>query len=124
MDPVNTNLNTLFERLEKFFRTETVVGEPLKVGEVTLVPIIDVSFGLGTGGGAGKDSKGADGTGSGAGVGAKITPNCVLIIKDGEVSVIPIKDKGSVEKVLEMVPDLVGKISKKIKDKDKEKAGE
>ncbi len=120
MDPVNENLNTLFDKLERFFRTETIVGEPISIGDITLVPIIDISFGLGTGGGTGKDTKGGDGTGSGAGVGAKIVPNCVLIIKGGEVSVIPIKDKGSFEKVLEMVPDIISKINKKIKDKEKD----
>lgn len=114
------NIDTLFERLEKFFRTETVVGEPINVGEVILVPIIEVGFGLGTGGGHGKDGKGSDGDGAGAGVGAKISPNSILVIKDGEVSAIPLKDKGSLNKILEMVPDIVSKVHSKMEDEDGE----
>ncbi|MCR6546065.1 GerW family sporulation protein [Dehalobacterium formicoaceticum] len=110
------NLDTLFDRLEKFFRTETVIGNPINVGEVTLVPIIEVGFGMGSGGGSGKDGKGNDGTGGGTGVGAKISPNSILVIKGGEVSLITLKDKGSLEKVLAMVPDIVNQI----KDKSEE----
>lgn len=106
------NLNAIFEKLEKFFQTETVVGEPITVGQVTLLPIIDVTFGLGAGGGSGKDGKGNDGTGGGAGVGAKIAPNSILIIKGEEVSIISLKDRGSLEKVLELVPDLVNKFTR------------
>lgn len=118
------NLDTLFERLEKFFRTDTVIGNPITVGEVILVPIIDVSFGLGTGGGTGKDGKGNDGNGSGAGVGAKIAPNSILVIKGGEVSAIPLKDKGSLEKILDMVPEIVNKFKDKMEEKEEKEEKE
>lgn len=103
-------LNTLFEHLEKFFRTETVVGAPIQVGQVTLIPLIEVGFGAGVGGGSGKDSKGNDGAGGGTGTGAKISPNAVLVIRGDEVSLLNLKDKGSLGKVLEMVPDLIAKM--------------
>lgn len=114
------NLNVIFEKLENFFQTETVVGKPISVGGVTLVPIIDVTFGMGAGGGSGKDVKGNDGTGGGAGVGAKIAPNSILVIKGEEVSIIGLKDRGSLEKVLEMVPDLVNKFTGKKEQKTEE----
>ncbi|QNB46367.1 sporulation protein [Thermanaerosceptrum fracticalcis] len=115
---MNENLNTLFERLEKFFRTETVVGNPMKIGEVTLVPIIDIGFGLGTGGGYGKDEKSSDGQGMGAGVGAEITPNSILIIKGEEVSLLPLKNKSSLEKIMEMIPDIVSKVKGEKEEKN------
>ena len=43
--PINESLETLFNHLGKFLKTETVVGEPIIVGETTLIPIITVSFG-------------------------------------------------------------------------------
>jgi len=112
------NLEALFEKLENFFRTETVVGKPMTVGDVTLVPIIEVSFGLGAGTGSGKDSRGNDGTGGGAGVGGKIAPNSMLVIKGGEVSLMALKDKGSLEKIIEMVPGIINKVKQ---DKDEGK---
>lgn len=112
------NLDTLFDRLEKFFRTETVIGDPINVGEVTLVPIIEVGFGAGAGGGSGKDGKGNDGSGGGTGVGAKIAPTGILVIKGSDVSLISLKDKGSMEKVLEIVPDILEKVKDKSKEAD------
>lgn len=89
---VKENLDTLFSKLEKFLRTETVVGQPIVIGETTLVPIINVMFGCGTGGGEGGD-KGTTGKGSGLGVGARISPNAIVVIKNDEVTLLPMKGK-------------------------------
>ena len=102
--------NTLFDKLEKFIRTETVVGEPFQVGSITMVPIITVSFGVGGGEGSGKDNKGNDGSGGGGGVGCKIAPNAILVIKNEELSVVPLTSRGSLEKIAEMVPEILTKV--------------
>lgn len=102
--------NTLFEKLEKFIRTETVIGEPFQVGSITMVPIITVSFGVGGGEGSGKDNKGNDGSGGGGGVGCKIAPNAILVVKNDELSVIPLTNRGSLEKIVEMVPEILSKV--------------
>jgi len=107
----NQHLQTMFEKLENFFRTETVVGEPIKVGEVTLIPLIEISFGLGSGVGSGKE-KGIEGAG-GAGAGAKIVPTAIMVVRGEEVSLIPLKDRDSLEKVLEMVPEIINKFKNK-----------
>ncbi len=103
-------LETLFEKLEKFLRTETVVGDAFQVGNITLIPVITVSFGIGGGEGSGKDNKGNDGAGYGGGVGCKIAPNAMLVIKDEEVSVVPLTSRGSLERIVEMVPEIIGKM--------------
>ena len=111
------SFDSLFTNLEKFIKTETVVGEPIIVGEVTLVPIISVMFGCGTGGGTGSDNKGMTGNGSGGGVGARISPNAILVIKKDEVTMLPVKGKNNLDNLINMVPDIVSKINIK---KDKE----
>lgn len=108
--PANESIETLFSNLEKFFRTETVVGQPIEIGETTLIPIITLTFGAGGGGGGGNDEKGNGGTGTGMGVGAKITADAVLVIKNGEVSMLPVKNKCNLDKLVAMVPELVKKI--------------
>jgi uncharacterized spore protein YtfJ len=118
--PVNESLETLFSNLEKFFRTETVVGQPIELGETTLIPIITVSFGAGGGGGTGTDDKGNGGGGSGIGVGARITPDAVLVIKGGEVTMMPVKNRCSLDKLAAMVPDIVKKIKIKKETNDEE----
>lgn len=122
--PLDSSLDIAFEKLEKFLKTETVIGDPIVIGEVTLVPIITVAFGCGGGGGKGVDPKGGDGIGSGIGVGAKISPDAIMVIKNGDATILPIKQKQSMEKLINMVPELVEKFDlKKLKgfcDKEKE----
>lgn len=113
---VKENLDSLFGSLEKFLKTETVVGEPIVVGEVTLVPIISVMFGCGTGSGTGNDNKGVNGTGSGGGGGARILPNAILVIKKDEVTMLPIKENNNLDNLLNMIPDIISKLNVK-KDK-------
>jgi len=93
-------LNTLFDKLEKFISTETVIGEPFQVGSITMVPIITVTL----------DNKGNDGKGGGGGVGCKIAPNAILVVKNEELSVIPLTNRGSLEKIVEMVPEIMAKV--------------
>jgi len=120
---VKENLDSLFSNLEKFIKTETVVGEPITVGEVTLVPIISVMIGTGIGGGTGHDNKGVNGTGAGGGGGAKISPNAILVIKKDEVIMLPIKEKGNLDNLLNMVPDIVSKINFTKDKENNEKMG-
>lgn len=111
------NINVLFERFESFVKNETIVGQEIKVGEVTIIPMANISFGLGAGGGgeAGKDE------GGGTGMFARATPTALLIIKNGDVSLIPIRKGSSFDGLLESVPGLIEKLSEKSEDKDKNK---
>lgn len=114
---IQEGFDSLFSNLEKLIKTETVIGEPIVVGEVTLVPIISVMFGCGTGGATEKDNKGIPGNSGGGGGGAKISPNAILVIKKDEVTMLPVKGKGNLESLVNIVPEIVSKINIK-KDKD------
>jgi uncharacterized spore protein YtfJ len=114
---IKENIATLFENLEKYLTTKTVVGEQLKIGDITLIPFISISFGLGGGGGDGQDEKGMGGNGGGAGAGARVSPTAVLVIKGDSVQMFPINKHAGMEKLLEMVPGIIDKI--KTKDGDK-----
>ena len=99
----------LVEAMEHFITTKSVVGEPIQLGDTILLPLADVSFGMGLG----MFSKGDNGTG---GVGGKITPNSVLVLKKGSSKIISVKDADGVSKLIDMVPDVVDKFGDKIKD--------
>lgn len=115
------NVGALFEKLEKFFTSKTVVGEEIVVGNITLIPMVDISFGVGTGSGDETDEKGHKGMGAGGGVGAKATPSAVIVIKDDDIQILPIKQRGGMEKLLGMVPDIVSKVNMKLQDENEEK---
>ncbi len=109
------SLKTIFQEMEEFLTTKAVVGEPIEVGAITLIPVINVTFGMGTGGGSeegAKDSKPQKG-GAGAGLGAKISPTAVIVIKEGDISVIPLNGNTGLERLIDMVPDIVKKIKKR-----------
>ena len=100
------NLKTIFQEMEDFLTTRAVVGEPIEVGAITLIPVINVTFGMGTGGGSGegaKDSTSHKG-GAGAGLGAKISPTAVIVIKEGDISVMPLNGNAGLERLIDMVP--------------------
>ncbi|PTX17460.1 Uncharacterized spore protein YtfJ [Halanaerobium congolense] len=106
METTQKVLEAMYEKLDHFLKTETVVGEAIDVGEIKLIPIITASFGLG--GGIGEEENKAGG--GGGGVGCKISPDAILVVRGAEVEMLPVKNKGSLEKLIEKVPDLIDKI--------------
>ena len=107
----NKSTEELLKAMEKFITTKSVVGEPIVIGETIILPMADVSFGMGIG----TFSKGDNGTG---GVGGKITPSAVLVIKDGSSKLISIKDQDGISRIIDMVPDIINKFSNKDDDDD------
>ena len=104
-------MTSLLKGVDSVLSTKTVVGEPINVGDTILVPLVDVSFGLGAG--AGNQDKKASG---GGGVGGKMTPSAILVIQNGKTKLVNIKQQDSVTKILDMVPDLVDKFTHKNDD--------
>lgn len=117
----NESMSVIFDKLENFLKTKTVVGEPIEIGDTTLIPFISLSFGLGVGGGAGTDDKGMGGDGGGGGTGAQISPTAVLVIRGDKVELLPIKKSGGLDKLVDMVPGIIEKINEK---KDEKKVEE
>ena len=121
------NLKMLFAKMDDFVSTKTVVGEPVTMGDVTLIPLIDVSFGMATGVTASKEDespkKGKDG-GAG-GIGAKMTPSAVIVINNGTVHLVNVKgDESLTSKLVDMVPGLLAKVSAMFGKKDGDDDGE
>ncbi|TJX15180.1 sporulation protein [Tissierella creatinini] len=115
---VNESISNIFARLEEFIKTKTVVGEPMQIGDVTIVPFVEISFAVGTGGGSGVEEKGNQGSGGGAGSGGKVSPTAVLVIKGDKVELLPINKTANLERLVQMVPDIVGKIKTTSVDKN------
>ncbi|KSV59540.1 GerW family sporulation protein [Acetivibrio ethanolgignens] len=105
----NANVESLFKGMDAFLTTKTVVGDVIKFDDGTIVlPLVDVSFGVGAGAFV-ENAK----QNSGGGMGGRMTPSSVLVIKDGCTKLVNVKNQDAVTKVLDMVPDLVNKFTKK-----------
>jgi len=120
-------LRQLAEDMKQFAKTETIFGEPIEIQGSTVIPVCKMSVGYGGGGGEGEGTdekkRGGKGSGAGAGAGVKIEPAALIIAKEGKISVVGIRAKGSkLEALLEMIPETIEKLKAK-KTKAKE-AGE
>ena len=87
-------IESLMKGMNTVLSTKTVVGEATQIGDTIILPLVDVSFGVGAGASAG-DKK----NGGGGGFSGKMTPSAVLVIKNGST------------KVLDMIPDIVDKFT-------------
>lgn len=102
----STTVESLFKGMDTFLTTKTVVGDALTVGDTIILPLVDVSFGVGAG--AFADDKKNNG---GGGMGGKISPSSVLVIQNGTTKLVNVKNQDGLTKVLDMVPDLINRFT-------------
>ena len=98
----NSTVASLFQGMDKFLTTKTVVGDPTTIGDTIILPLVDVSFGVAAGAFASEQKNNGAG-----GLGGKMTASAVLVIKDGQIRLVNVKNQDTVTKVLDMVPDLI-----------------
>lgn len=107
--------------LREISRSETVVGEPITIGDKTVIPVVKISVGFGAGGGQGEGEKSNTGFGGGGGGGAKIEPAAFIIMDKDGVSLLPFA-KGKWDSIIDAIPEFAKKMSK-LKDKMKSDSG-
>ena len=112
----NSTVSALFQGMDSVISSKTVVGDAIHVGDTIILPLVDVSFGIGAGAfsGEGKD-KGA------GGLGGKMSPCAVLVIQNGKTKLVNIKNQDAITKILDMIPDVMDKVKEKKEDKMTEK---
>ena len=110
-------MEALLGGMDRVLSTKTVVGEATRVGDTIILPLVDVSFGVGAGAGVNNGKTTSSGAG---GMGGKMTPSAVLVIQNGSVKLVNIKNQDAVTKVLDMIPDIVDRFTKPKKGKNEE----
>lgn len=124
--PVSELMRSTIEKIHELVDTNVIVGQPITTPDgVTLIPISRVNFGFGSGGGDyGKSPK--ENFGGGGGAGVKIDPVAFLTIKDGVTRVLPVAvpPVSTVDRIVDMAPDLVDKVEKFLDKKKAEKEQE
>ena len=114
MSTTKDNLRDLLNQMEGFVSTKAVIGEPVTMGDMIILPLVDVSLGVG----AGQRNK-EKYAGVGGGVSAKMSPSAVLVIQNDKIRLVNIKNQDTVSKAIDMVPDIIDKIRGTHKDDDK-----
>lgn len=124
---MNKNLPEMLEstisKMREMVDVNSVIGDPITtVDGVTIIPISKVSVGF-AGGGSDYVSKHANKHdnpfGGGVGGGMNVTPIAFLIVKDGAVRMLPVAVPANTtaERVVELVPDMLDKLTEFIDSK-------
>ena len=105
-DGIGITIDALFKGLEGIASSKTVIGEPICLDDVKLIPLIEVTAGLASGALA----KNARQNGAGA-MSAKVTPIALLILQNGRLKLVNVKNQDIWNRLLDMIPDAVDKIT-------------
>lgn len=104
----NGVVDSLLKNTDALMGAKTVVGDAMQVGDATIVPLVDVSFGVGAG------AKNNDKKNSAAGgMHAKMNPSAVLVIQNGHAKLVSVKNNDTLGKVVDLIPDLIDKFKAK-----------
>ena len=106
-DGLGVTLQALFKGMEGLVQSKTVVGEPVQIGDATIVPLVEISAGLASG--ALKNN--AKNNGAGA-MSAKLSPVAMLIIQDGRTRLVNVKNQDVMTRLLDLIPEAIDKITR------------
>jgi len=106
-------LQSLMSEIQKISRADTVIGQPIKSGESTIVPICQVHIGFGAAGmtpNPKEEKNPSDFSGTGIGGGIRVDPvACVIVDKNGRAQLLQISGgtSSTVGKVIDLVPEVL-----------------
>ncbi len=108
-------LETTIQKIREMVDVNSVIGQPITTPDgVTIIPVSKVSVGFGGGGSDFTNKKGGENPfGGGVGGGVNVTPICFLIVKDGNVRMMPVAAPANTtaDRIVEMVPDTLDKLT-------------
>lgn len=101
-------VEALFHGMDSVLSSKTVVGEAIHIGDTIILPLVEVSFGVGAGAFAAEQKDRA-----GGGLGGKMSPSAVLVIQNGTTRLVNIKNQDTITKILDMVPEAIDRFTSK-----------
>ena len=103
-----STVEALFKGMDAVVSSNTVVGDAIHINDTIILPLVDVSFGIGAGSSsADKKEKGM------GGIGGKMSPSAVIVIQGGKTKLVNVKNQDTITKILDMVPDVVDRFTGK-----------
>ncbi|MBE6762950.1 MAG: sporulation protein YtfJ [Ruminococcaceae bacterium] len=111
------NMNSFFgvsmEKIKEMVDINTVVGDPISLPDgVTIIPVSRMSYGFGAGGSDLPNKTDRDIFAGGTGAGVSVTPVAFLVVRNGEVKLLPVNLKsGALDQAISMVPGVVDKVA-------------
>lgn len=123
--PIEGLMDSALKNIKSMVDVNTIIGEPISAGDgVVIIPVSRVAFGFGSGGsnfGDGKTDVEKQSFGGGAGGGVSITPVAFLVVANGVVRMLPVSQTNTVDKIIDLAPDLIDKVIQKFDTKSAKK---
>ncbi len=109
---INNFLGVSMEKIKQMVDVNTVVGDPITLADgITVIPVSRMSYGFAAGGSDLPNKADRDIFGGGTGAGVNVTPVAFLVVKNGEVKMLPVNSKpDSLDRAVSMIPDAVDKV--------------
>jgi len=103
-------VKTVLTHLKAIGRTENVIGEPMDVGGITIIPVSRITLGFAVGGG---QNDAGEGKGEGTGGGATVEPVAFFVVRGEKVDLITVKkESGGLADIIDLVPQILEKVKK------------
>jgi len=122
--PIGDLTESTMKKIREMIDVNTIVGNPIITGDgITLIPISKVAFGFGIGGSDFGNKNQAQNApvmfGGGGGAGVNISPVAFIVVSNGNVRLLPISPPASttVDRIVELVPEMIDKITHFMEDK-------
>ncbi len=115
--PINELINTTMQNVCAAANADTIIGTPIQADGVTLIPVSKLSFGVAGGGSEFSTKKqtaaDANNFGGGTGASAKLEPVAFLVIRGGDVKMLPVNPfpPTTIDRVIDTVPEVVDKVT-------------
>ncbi len=120
--PVNKIMENTLDKMREMVDVSTIIGDPIKTGDTTLIPVSKVSYGFTSGGTDLPSKQNNELFGGGGGGGITITPVAFIVIQNDKVRMMQINNyTSSADRAIAMIPELVDQISQLVKAKDADK---
>ncbi len=117
---IQSIIDVTTDKLRAMVDADVITGTPIEVGNLTLIPVSRVSFGLATGG-SDFPSKNGQLFGGGGGAGVTVVPIAFMVVNGDSVKMMPIYNElSSLEKAVTMAPEIIEKAKDLFSKKDKE----
>lgn len=109
-------MDTTMEKLRAMVDADTIIGSPITVDDITILPVCKISFGVATGGSDFPSKTQREIFGGGGGAGVSINPIAFMVVNKGEIKMMQIyNDATSIDKAITMAPELLDKVKELFK---------
>lgn len=103
-------MDTTMDKLRAMVDADVITGKPIVVGDITLLPVSKVAFGLASGGSDFPSKSEKELFGGGGGAGVTVSPIAFIVISGGNVKMLPVYNElTTVEKAVSMAPEILEK---------------